>query len=405
MKLKIYFLVICGLTLATYAGEISRYEKIETQNNFVIILDKSGSMANRPIREAKKAIHSFLSEIENTDRAAFITFSSKVTKIFGLTSTPYHKIKKINKIQTQGSTALYDAIAMGFDHLQGLPGTKIIVYLTDGRDNSSHFSIDNIRSMTKSENIFVYGIGLGDVAQNKLKQLSQVTGGEFLQTPDPSEIDRLYSHVLDLYYQKYGNLQSRGSLIVKSIPGNLDVYISGDKVGTTPKSISNLKSGTYKVKIDYAQGSWKCNTKIKSGYRTIIDARKSEVSHNLIIGSEPGNSSVFLDGTYVGQTSMVPIKKKNKFWGGKKNLNLDRQLVIKGISKGEHTLKLLAMPDSKIDMGNSLKYRFKFKMKKNIAVDVKVIDKKADFIGQTDKNQDAEQQIEKGFEDLEQETK
>src|SRR6056297_355409 len=189
----------------TPGGEVAQYVKIKPRNNFMLILDTSGSMRGQPLDQAKKAVEAFLNDIKSEDQVGLLSFNSRVERVFSVTSSYNRQSSRIRNLRATGSTALYDAIASGFDNLRSLQGARIILYLTDGQDNRSHFTINDIRSMTKSENIFVYGIGLGNVEINKLRNLSSATEGYFSMANSPDELQTLYKDVLAKYYQKYGN--------------------------------------------------------------------------------------------------------------------------------------------------------------------------------------------------------
>ncbi|MCF7885120.1 MAG: VWA domain-containing protein [Candidatus Marinimicrobia bacterium] len=397
----IFLFVIPGLIRVAITGEVAEYIKIEPRNNFVLIMDKSGSMSGDAMQQAKKAIISFLADIRGNDRVGMITFNERPENLFDLTNNLKNKKNLISDIEASGSTALYDALALGFDQLSYSSGVKIIIYLTDGRDNQSNFSIEEINSMARSENILVYGIGLGEVDVAKLTELSRVTSGYFTTTSDPHDLNNVYSKVLNKYYEEYGDYTIySGALTVKSIPGGLPIAIDGEKIGCTPYSISALEPGSYHVEIEYNEGNWQCDAVIKAGFRAVIQARSSEIDHNLIVGSRPVKSAVFLDGTYIGQTSIRPIIKEKKFFGGINIKNLNSQLKIEQVPRGRHTLKLIAMPKADVDLGSALSYEFDFKINKNTWVNVDILKKEADFMGQGDKKQDLQERVDKSFEDL-----
>ena len=73
--------------------------------------------------------------------------------------------------------------------------------------------------MNVSEGVFVYGIGLGRVDKEKLGKLVAATGGRLELTRDSTELKDLYLHVLEQYYQKYGNRQAETGTLLINDPG------------------------------------------------------------------------------------------------------------------------------------------------------------------------------------------
>jgi len=91
----------------------------------------------------------------------------------------------LQKVSNRGSTALYDAIVASAIHLKGdnRVERKILLVITDGRDNASQQTLDEAMRHLQGENgPTLYAIGLlGDELQpsdsGALKSLAEVTGG------------------------------------------------------------------------------------------------------------------------------------------------------------------------------------------------------------------------------------
>jgi len=144
-------------------SQIVTYEKISPKNTFMLVIDKSGSMSvgdaiGYTIKGAKK----FVSQMKKGDQTGLITFNGGIDIDVSITPDTSALIRAINDISVEGATKLYDALASGVQQLITDSNRRIIVYLTDGRDTGSVFRISNLESMFQGENIFIYGIGVGD---------------------------------------------------------------------------------------------------------------------------------------------------------------------------------------------------------------------------------------------------
>jgi len=114
-----------------------------------VLLDVSGSMDGSKLTQAKeglKTIHQFLRE---DDRLAIITFDSNA--YFKLKPRPNGQVKRQNelpelldRIFARGGTALYDAIWLAIDQMKDKSRPTLFVVLTDGEDNSSKHSLDDV---------------------------------------------------------------------------------------------------------------------------------------------------------------------------------------------------------------------------------------------------------------------
>lgn len=86
-------------------------------------------------------------------------------------------------IRTRGRTALFDAIVAGLDYAErGTRARRVLVVLSDGRDNASRATLDEAVLRAQSANTVVYTIALRDTATRDadsgvLRDIARATGG------------------------------------------------------------------------------------------------------------------------------------------------------------------------------------------------------------------------------------
>jgi hypothetical protein len=327
-------------------------------NNFSIVIDRSGSMNGRPMTDAKEAVNHFIGELRSSDRANLITFETRVSMSHDFSSDKSSIIGAVRSIKVGGATALYDAIARAASTLRQESGAKIIVFLTDGDDTGSKFSLRDLESMNLSEGIFVYGIGLGRVNTTSLDRLVKATGGTYYPVKSSGDLNTIYDRVVNAYYNNYGsNLSKTASMTVRSLPSNMSVIIDGKERGKTPFKLDGLAPKNANVKVQFNRGEWDCMVDLKAGYRAVVDARESDLGKDVLISSIPFGASVFLDGNYVGETPVGQLAKQQKKGLFKKNIQpAVGKLRVPLVPKGSHTLRVVAVPE--MEMG--LEYEFKF---------------------------------------------
>ena len=82
-----------------------------------------------------------------------------------------------------GMTALYDAVIQGLDHLQEATHQKrVLVVLSDGGDNASQHSKEDMLHRARRSDALIYAIYTGDLASDRgdrdvLKKLASISGG------------------------------------------------------------------------------------------------------------------------------------------------------------------------------------------------------------------------------------
>jgi len=152
-----------------------------------LVIDNSGSMRDKRPRVNEAALT--LVQTSNPQDEAFVVnfnddFYLDLDKDFS-NSIPELK-EALERIDSRGSTALYDAIIGSLDHLKKASKDKrVLLIVTDGEDNTSHNSLDKtIREIQKTDTV-IYTIGLlseeskknSKRAKKALEQIAQASGG------------------------------------------------------------------------------------------------------------------------------------------------------------------------------------------------------------------------------------
>src|SRR2546425_6617884 len=152
-----------------------------------LVIDNSGSMRDKRPRVNEAAIT--LVQASNPQDEAFVVnfnddFYLDLDKDF-TSSIPELK-EALERIDSRGSTALYDAIIGSLDHLKKASKDKrVLLVVTDGEDNSSHNSLEKtIREIQKTDTV-IYTIGLlsqeskknAKRAKRALEQIAIASGG------------------------------------------------------------------------------------------------------------------------------------------------------------------------------------------------------------------------------------
>ncbi|HTF99862.1 MAG TPA: VWA domain-containing protein [Nitrospirota bacterium] len=164
--------------------------------SLAIVMDRSKSMTGEKITKAKEAVRQFLSLMEQGDRAALITFSDKVERRAALTDDAVRLKQALETIEPDGHTALYDAVAAGVDTVQGIPGRRAVIVLTDGIANRGALDIDQAIGAAVKAYVSVYVIGLGkDVRTERLERIAEETGAFYFFTPAPDGLAQIYDTI------------------------------------------------------------------------------------------------------------------------------------------------------------------------------------------------------------------
>ena len=131
--------------------------------SFTILLDASGSMGLAGKMEgARAALRDLLAARRPGDDFALYAFSSgAVREVVPFTSDGGKVLEAAHAIRPHGRTAFYDALARMPDRsLLGKNGSRAIILLTDGIDNASELTRDDLAVLLEGIDVPVYPIGL-----------------------------------------------------------------------------------------------------------------------------------------------------------------------------------------------------------------------------------------------------
>jgi len=151
-----------------------------------LVIDNSMSMASKRTDVIAAAL-SFAHSSNPQDQMFVVNFNENVS--YGLpagipfTDNLAQLQFALSDIKAIGETALYDAIAVALGHLQqGSCDKKVLILISDGRDNASKHKLPQIIEMARNSGAIIYAIGIfeedGDQDAGVLKRFAKETGGE-----------------------------------------------------------------------------------------------------------------------------------------------------------------------------------------------------------------------------------
>ena len=167
--------------------EIQFFENEDTPVTVGLVIDNSGSMQGR--RDGVIAAGmAFADSSHPADELFTLNFNEKVWP--GLPegqafTTDHNELRQaLNRTISRGQTALFDAIARGLRQLdEGHRTRKVLVVVSDGGDNASRTTFEEILDTALRKDVVIYTIGMydpddKDAKPRLLRDLADATGGE-----------------------------------------------------------------------------------------------------------------------------------------------------------------------------------------------------------------------------------
>ena len=179
----------------------------EDKINVNLVLDASGSMnAYSKMLQAKNAASGFIHQMDLTggDKVEIISFDDYVYLEQDFTNEEGFLENAINNITPNGGTALFDALYAGLFQTYYEEGAKCVIGFTDGEENASSYSFDDVVSMARNTGIPVFIIGIGDGYDTTLLQdLAAQCSGRYYSAEDSD----LQTILEDIYLSIYREQQ------------------------------------------------------------------------------------------------------------------------------------------------------------------------------------------------------
>ena len=178
--------------------------------SIVMLLDQSGSMV-KASEAVKAAARSFVAALRPEDSLAVAMFSDGLLFAHDLTKNRDHSIDAISDYTARGGTALYDALHGAFGRLKSVEGRRVVVVLTDGRDENnpgtapgSVHTIGDVLRGIKESRTTVFTIGLGPkVDEPVLAQIARESGGEVFLPADVTALEGDYQRIVENLRRRY----------------------------------------------------------------------------------------------------------------------------------------------------------------------------------------------------------
>lgn len=165
-------------------------------------VDRSWSMAGKPLELAKQASKTFLNQLKTGDRSMVVAISSSADVIAPLSTDRVTQARVISALDPWSTTALRDAILASFDRLEPEPGRQALVLFSDGNDRYSRATESEVIARARRSNALIYPITIGKQRPAFLAELAVLTGGRSFLLKDATELEKTLSTIArELRYQ------------------------------------------------------------------------------------------------------------------------------------------------------------------------------------------------------------
>ncbi len=179
-------------------GKILQFSKAFDQPiSVALVLDASNSMAYTMATATRAAMGFVNRTMKDGDRYALYSIREVPRREIALSGDKKAILQAIHDTQPRGGTALYDAIDIAVRDLKAEKNRRAIVVLTDGGDNDSFASWEDVEQTVREAGIPVYFIAFESLEPtvqqdiDRMTYLSTETGG-FVASASEQTLDARY---------------------------------------------------------------------------------------------------------------------------------------------------------------------------------------------------------------------
>jgi Ca-activated chloride channel homolog len=172
-----------------------------------LLVDTSGSMGSK-IEISRQAVAQFLKTMNAQDEAFLVEFGDRAQLVTGFTGQTEEIENKLTSVESQGLTALLDAVYMGLREMKKAKNPrKALLIISDGGDNNSRYTAAEIKNLVREADVQIYSMGVFEPfpysrlsgaelsGPRLLSQISEQTGGRAFAAANDSALPAVATRI------------------------------------------------------------------------------------------------------------------------------------------------------------------------------------------------------------------
>lgn len=178
--------------------EIVKFSSEDVPISIGVIFDMSGSMGDK-IEKSRLSAMQFFRTANPQDEFLLINFNDRAELASNFTGSIEDLQSRLMFTAARGQTAMLDGIYLGLSEMKGAHNPKkALLIISDGGDNHSRYSQEDIRKYAREADVQIYAIGLfeaggGPTPEERggpslLADLTQETGGRAFAVRDLKDL-------------------------------------------------------------------------------------------------------------------------------------------------------------------------------------------------------------------------
>lgn len=182
-------------------GSPDRVSSLVSGASVFILFDTSNYMY-RGFVFAQDAIAEFIRSLDHPDRVAFYSYSRDFSRDASLTSDQSAVLRGVRATVAGDDAALYNSLLLTLKDAAQYSGRRVVVVFSNGPDNASMVSPEDVREIAQSEGIPIYMIStrearLDPVSTAVFERMSATTGGKAYFAKNWTDQQKAFASIRD----------------------------------------------------------------------------------------------------------------------------------------------------------------------------------------------------------------
>ncbi len=155
-----------------------------------IAVDRSFSMAGRPLAAAKSGARRLLDVLRAADQTMVVAVGSQVETLVPLSPDRQRAREIVSSLTPWGTSPLGDATIAAIAKVAAGSGRRALAFFTDGRERYNETERAAVLDKVRGGSVLVYPIAVGDEPTPLLDELATTSGGRAFAARDVREAER-----------------------------------------------------------------------------------------------------------------------------------------------------------------------------------------------------------------------
>jgi VWFA-related protein len=192
--------------------EILQFIQEDVPVSLGILVDNSGSMRDKR-QKVNTAALEFVRASNPEDEVFIVNFNDEAFLDSPFTKSQERMQDALQRIDSRGGTALYDAAGMSLDYLleEGKHDKKVLLIVTDGEDNASRGTLEKLVRRLQETDTIIFAVGLlseedrrsAKRAQRAIRHITRATGGASYFPDNTDDVHALTQQIAHAIRNQY----------------------------------------------------------------------------------------------------------------------------------------------------------------------------------------------------------